>query len=209
MYNATLGGYFDYNLTSKAQNTLIISGASNNTRQTVFSASQFYPFWAGAVPDEIKYNTTVLNKLYAPIRQQLAQFPGGIATTNLNAMEQWDAPNVWAPLQYIIIQGALATTPMSANDTDYNELQETALQVAQRYVSSTYCTWRATGGSHPNLNPPIPQLNGSDPSQNGTMFEKYSHLAIDAVGGGGECMFLLSRCMFTNNRCGRERLWME
>ncbi|ORY76099.1 glycoside hydrolase family 37 protein [Protomyces lactucae-debilis] len=186
MYNASLGAYFDYNLTSKAQNTITITGPFNATKQVAFSAAQFYPLWAGAIPDELKYNNTALNRLYAPVRNQLAMFPGGIATTDVASGQQWDSPNVWPPLQYIIMQGALASTPSGENDTDYEELQQTALTVAQRYVDSTYCTWRSTGGSHPNLSPPIVQLNGSDPANNGTMFEKYSNAAIDAVGGGGE-----------------------
>ena len=31
--------------------------------------------------------------------------PHGLATTNLNTGEQWDAPNGWAPLQWIAIDG--------------------------------------------------------------------------------------------------------
>lgn len=33
--------------------------------------------------------------------------PGGIITTTKNTSQQWDAPNVWAPLQWIAVQGLI------------------------------------------------------------------------------------------------------
>ena len=176
LYNDTYPGFFDYNVTSSSQNVMVNGSVA-------FSPAQYYPFWTGALPEFVKFNTSLINAIYEPIRTQLRLHPGGIAASNITSGQQWDAPSVWAPLQYIIIKGALNTAE-GGNSTAYNELQSTALTVAQRYLDSTYCTWRATGGSHPSLS--IPQINGAVNGTIGTMFEKYSNLAIDAVGGGGE-----------------------
>ncbi|BFZ53052.1 hypothetical protein PYCC9005_000075 [Savitreella phatthalungensis] len=211
LYNATLGSFFDYNLTSRAQNTHIPS--NNGSRIQFFSPAQFFPYWAGAVSDALLFNATALSRAFAPVQSQLSSFPGGLAATDLTTGQQWDAPNVWPPLQDIVVQAALraadsissldssstATSkaavralpgPQARNETA-TQLRSLGLQVAQRYVDSAYCTWRSTGGSHPTLN--ISRLPGFDNATdasvraaNGTMFEKYSNLAIDAVGSGGE-----------------------
>ncbi|KAF2707812.1 glycoside hydrolase family 37 protein [Pleomassaria siparia CBS 279.74] len=187
--------YFDYNMTSGARNiylptdnTTISSdtiGAPNGT-QVLLSPSQFYPFWTGAVPDAIKNDPTAFRRAFSRIEELLDDRDGAIAATNLRTGQQWDEPNVWPPLQYIIMQGLLnAPLESSANNDgqtteDYIWTQDLALRLAQRYVDSTFCTWRSTGGATPET----PKLTGA--TGNGTMFEKYSDEAINAQGGGGE-----------------------
>lgn len=98
-----------------------------------------------------------------------------------------DEPNVWPPLQYILIQGlrnvqrALDTSETQANVTTSSV--SLAREIARRYVKSAYCTWRSTGGSVPRL---VPKLANSSSDANGTMFEKYADNSTDAAGGGGE-----------------------
>lgn len=186
-YNETLGSYFDYNLTSGRQNTMVPPRGANTTQLQFFSPAQFFPLAFGAARARFDSDYEAVLDLYEPIVQQLDTFPGGISATNVATGQQWDQPNAWPPLQYILIRGLLASLPdsrLATGDPGYAKVQALALRLAQRYVDSTYCTWRATGGSHPTLG--IPQLSGLDPSQNGTMFEKYSSLAINAVGEGGE-----------------------
>lgn len=181
-YNETLQAYFDYNLTSGRQNTHIPTAAFNAEPQQFFSPAQFYPIAFAAAPDGFMQNNSLILKLYQPVIEQLDKFPGGIAATNLEIGQQWDSPNVWAPLQYFLIKGLLNVLPNTPLDAVDVTLYNLALEIAQRYVDSTYCTWRSTGGHHPELK--IPRLVGT--SGTGTMFEKYSNKAIDAVGGGGE-----------------------
>ncbi|PSN69524.1 trehalose [Corynespora cassiicola Philippines] len=187
--------YFDYNLTSGTNNIYTI--ADNSTvrddnagapsgQQVWFSIAQFYPFWTGAVPESIKNDPTVLRRVYARIEELLDDRDGAISATNLQTGQQWDEPNVWPPLMHILMQGLL-NTPLEtgADDTnqtaeDYVWTQDLALRLAQRYVDSTFCTWRSTGGATPEL----PRIQGTE--GNGTMFEKYSDEAINAAGGGGE-----------------------
>jgi alpha,alpha-trehalase len=45
-------------------------------------------------------------KMHQIVEQRLLR-PGGIVTTNKNSGQQWDAPNGWAPLQWIAIKGLL------------------------------------------------------------------------------------------------------
>lgn len=85
---------------------------------------------------------------------------------------------------YVIMKGLL-NTPATFGEDDpyYIETQDLALSLAQRYLDSTFCTWRSTGGSTDEL----PRLGGIEDSEaQGIMFEKYSDESINAAGGGGE-----------------------
>jgi len=125
--------YFDYNLTAGAKDIYIpadnttISSDKNGApagKEVYLSPTQFYPFWTGAAPDEIKSNPTNLRRAYGRIEELLDDRAGAIAATNLVTGQQWDEPNVWPPLQYIIIQGLLnapldssSLTPEASNQT--------------------------------------------------------------------------------------------
>jgi alpha,alpha-trehalase len=187
--------YFDYNMTSSSQNiytladntgTPLSSTGAPAGKQITFEISQFYPFWTGAAPENIKNDPTAMRRVYARVTELLESRNGSIAATNLNTGQQWDEPNVWPPLQYILMQGLL-NTPLKVNSgddeqttEDYVSTQDLALQLAQRYLDSLYCTWRSTGGSTDE----VPQIPGS--KANGTIFEKYADNSTNAVGGGGE-----------------------
>ncbi|KAF9232312.1 glycoside hydrolase family 37 protein [Melanogaster broomeanus] len=62
-------------------------------------------------------------------------------------------------------------------------------EMANRYYTSVFCSWHATGGSIPNLLPQLPaselNLTGSI-GNTGNMFEKFSNLDVDSSGYGGE-----------------------
>lgn len=44
------------------------------------------------------------SKMAAATRAHLLQ-PGGLATTSVKSGQQWDAPNGWAPLQWVATEG--------------------------------------------------------------------------------------------------------
>jgi alpha,alpha-trehalase len=187
--------YFDYNMTSSSQNVYTLSDNTSTPlsstgapagKQIAFEVSQFYPFWTGAAPESIKVDPSAMRRVYARVEELLESRAGAIAATNLQTGQQWDEPNVWPPLQYILMQGLL-NTPLEVNEEDdeqttedYVWTQDLALQLAQRYLDSLYCTWRVTGGSTDE----VPQLPGSQ--GNGTIFEKYADESTNAAGGGGE-----------------------
>jgi alpha,alpha-trehalase len=83
-----------------------------------------------------------------------------------------------------ILMAGLQNTPATFGHDDpaYRDVHALALRLAQRYLDSTFCTWRATGGSTSET----PQLPGFGPEDVGIMFEKYADNATNIAGGGGE-----------------------
>ncbi len=85
--------------------------------------------------------------------------PGGLATTTVSTGQQWDAPNAWAPLQWIAIEGL----------SDYGEtaLAET---IAERWMRKVITAYRATGKLMEKYNAEDPSLvtgGGEYPMQDG------------------------------------------
>ncbi|SOV03791.1 related to trehalase precursor [Ustilago sp. UG-2017a] len=81
------------------------------------------------------------------------------------------------------------------NDTSGESWRdELVRQLANRYVASALCSWRATGGklntTDPNFQPvadSVLSANGLNASTSiGNMFEKFNASDINAAGGGGE-----------------------
>jgi alpha,alpha-trehalase len=85
LWDDKTGVYYDYQWT---QSALI----------TRLSAATLYPLFVGlASPAQAESVGT------ATARELLK--PGGIVTTPWNTGEQWDAPNGWAPIQWIAVDG--------------------------------------------------------------------------------------------------------
>jgi alpha,alpha-trehalase len=190
MWNNTLWSYFDYNLTSSAQNIYVPVGDNPADTagappgyQVLFDVAQLYPFWTGAAPKHLKNNPLAVKRAFGPVSKMLGERAGGIPATNLQTGQQWDEPNVWPPLMYILMQGLLNTpATFGRQDPDWTDLQDLALKLAQRYVDSTFCTWYATGGQ----TSATPKLQGLGPDAVGIMFEKYADNATNVAGSGGE-----------------------
>jgi alpha,alpha-trehalase len=85
LWDAATGAYFDYRWTRKARIPRI-------------SAATLYPLFVGAASD------AQATSVAAAVTRDLLK-DGGIVTTPLNTGEQWDAPNGWAPLQWIAVSG--------------------------------------------------------------------------------------------------------
>ena len=84
-WNEIKGFYFDFDFVKKEQ-TLIYS-------------------LAGIAPLFFKISNPKIAKVVAKkIKSDFLQ-PGGLTTTLSNTNEQWDAPNGWAPLQWMAIKG--------------------------------------------------------------------------------------------------------
>ncbi|MDH5824679.1 alpha,alpha-trehalase TreA [Luteimonas sp. RD2P54] len=62
------------------------------------TAAALFPLHAGVASPERARSTA------AAVRAQLLR-PGGLVTTTVDTGQQWDAPNVWAPLQWIAVDG--------------------------------------------------------------------------------------------------------
>jgi alpha,alpha-trehalase len=84
---------------------------------------------------------------------------GGLLTTTVSTGQQWDAPNAWAPLQWIAIEGL----------SDYGETA-LAATIAERWMLKVITAYRATGKLMEKYNAEDPALvtgGGEYPTQDG------------------------------------------
>ncbi len=114
LWNAPAGAYFDYDW---------------RHRHAIFSLSiaTLYPLFFH-VADQPQAEAVAL-----AVRQNLLK-ANGVATTRIDTGQQWDAPNGWAPLQWIAIDGLRKY----GQDT-------LAATIAQRWVAKNLRVYRATG----------------------------------------------------------------
>jgi alpha,alpha-trehalase len=85
LWSAPMGAYVDYHWNSR-------------TRGDELSAATLYPLFVGLA------STSHARAVADTVAHRLVQ-PGGIVTTTVETGEQWDAPNGWAPLQWIAVDG--------------------------------------------------------------------------------------------------------
>lgn len=148
MWNSTLGGYFDFNLTSGAQDVLWArdndslpaeqAGAAPG-QQVVFNVGQLTPFWTGAAPASLAGDPAAVRGAFARVDEYLGSRRGGIAPTNFVSGQQWDQPSVWPPHMHILMEALLRTAGDGGEEWAW--AQDLALRLGQRYFDSAYCTW--------------------------------------------------------------------
>ncbi|MBM3072750.1 alpha,alpha-trehalase [Enterobacter sp. RHBSTW-00994] len=85
LWNEKEGWYADYDLKSKKVRNQL-------------TAAALFPLYVNAAARDRA------DKVAAATASRLLK-PGGISTTTLNSSQQWDAPNGWAPLQWIAAEG--------------------------------------------------------------------------------------------------------
>ncbi len=139
-WNSKKGYYFDYNAALKKQNT-------NITAAGVFPLC-FYNLYPESMLAKGK-------AIAAVIKRELLK-DGGIQTTTFKTGQQWDAPNGWAPLQWMTVwglnrsgQGALAKD-IAARWTALNEkIYDNTGKLMEKYnVVDTHL--EAGGGEYPS-----------------------------------------------------------
>ena len=113
-WNKTNNFFCDYNISAKKTNDLI-------------TAAGLFPLFVNLASKE------QATKLATVTNTELLK-DGGIVTTNNHTGQQWDAPNGWAPLQWIGVKGLL----------NYKQ-DELAKTIAQRWVSLNEKVYLATG----------------------------------------------------------------
>ncbi|WP_255783927.1 alpha,alpha-trehalase TreA [Marilutibacter chinensis] len=87
-------------------------------RRDGLTAAALYPLFAGIAPPERARRTA------ATVRRDLLR-AGGLVTTTVDTGQQWDAPNVWAPMQWVAVAGL--------RHHDENAL---ARDIAQRFLGN-------------------------------------------------------------------------
>jgi alpha,alpha-trehalase len=114
----TDGVYYDYHW-------------KNKTLTRKFTPASLFPLWLSAIPaeKETKIGKAAAEKIKKDLLQQ-----GGVLTSTITNNQQWDAPNGWAPLQWVTIM-ALEKTGQ----------QELAFEIAQRWLKLNEDVYYRTG----------------------------------------------------------------
>ncbi len=110
LWNDKEGWYADYDLKShKVRNQL--------------TAAALFPLYVNAASRERA------TKVAAAAESRLLK-PGGLTTTTVNSGQQWDAPNGWAPLQWVAVEGL----------QNYGQ-QKIAMEVTWRFLTNVQHTY--------------------------------------------------------------------
>lgn len=123
-------------------------------------ASNFMPLWAGlSVPTS---DADVLNALQSQSESLVR--PGGVVTSTTASGQQWDYPNCWPPLNWLVIEGLRAREPAWSSPATARRAQAMARVFAQTWLRANYLSFNSSG----------------------VMYEKYDAEHPGETGGGGE-----------------------
>jgi alpha,alpha-trehalase len=114
MWDTNEGYFKDYNF-------------HHGVHTSVKSLAGVFPLYVGiATPEQAHAVAEIIRKDFL--------YPGGLVTTAIDNGQQWDAPNGWAPLQWIAVQGL--------KRYGYNELAD---EIANRWTDLNTRVYEATG----------------------------------------------------------------
>lgn len=123
LWNEEAGTWFDYDLL-------------NRKPRKYFVPTNLAPLWTGCFNknDRALIATRTLNYIR---KIGLDDYPGGVPNTLLhNTGQQWDYPNVWPPMQYILVESLLALKDKVADGL--------ALSWTARWIRSNYEAYNST-----------------------------------------------------------------
>ncbi len=104
-----------------------------NEQSKYKSLAGFFPLWAGVATKE---QAKAMMK-----RLKDFQAPGGLMASDKESGKQWDAPNGWAPLQWVVAKGL----------KNYGYEQE-AQDVAKTWLDMCYRVYKKQGGFYEKYN---------------------------------------------------------
>jgi alpha,alpha-trehalase len=116
------------------------------------TAAALYPLFFGLA------TKSDADRVAKVVQAQLLK-PGGLVTTTIESGQQWDAPNGWAPLQWIAVKGL----------TDYGE-NDLARTIASRWMNNVVAAYRRTGKlmeKYDVVDPSLASGGGEYPGQDG------------------------------------------
>lgn len=161
-YLQSPSGWSDYDLSQ---------GRAMNTDRP-FIVSNLAGLWYEAY-DESIINSTTIEKLLLSHWHTLWGYSGGIPVDETISGQQWDFPNVWAPVQYHFIK---VFETLANRLPEKNAFwREKALNTAQRFINTTYCGYQNYSISLALRLMFLEQF-----------FEKYHAQLVGQPGGGGE-----------------------
>lgn len=152
-WNSRVNFFTDYNFSTRSADTMITAAGS------------FPLFMQVATPVQA-------GKVAAIISSKLLK-EGGVVTTNNNTGQQWDAPNGWAPLQWVAIKGL-----------ENYHLTTLAANIAQRWLALNDKVFKATGKmmeKYNVLNTHLDAGGGEYPGQDGFGWTNGVYLKLTAL----------------------------
>ncbi|XP_025410177.1 trehalase-like isoform X2 [Sipha flava] len=142
LWHEEVGAWLDYDML-------------NEIKRDYFYPTNISPLWTGCY-DPAKAEYFVSRTLKYLEKTQIMNNLGGIPTTLEHSGEQWDYPNAWPPLQYIMV--------MSLDSSGDSWAQDLAFEIAERWMRSNYKAYNETNA----------------------MYEKYDATVTGGHGSGGE-----------------------
>ncbi|HMP93230.1 MAG TPA: trehalase family glycosidase, partial [Phnomibacter sp.] len=153
-YNKATGYYYDYHFVQRRQLMAV-------------TAAGLFPFFIM----DAKQMSPLAAKAATVVRSQLLA-PGGLLTTPVNSHQQWDAPNGWAPLQWVAVAGLSRCGQQALADT-----------IAQRWITVTEGVYARTGKlmeKYNVVNTSLEAGGGEYPGQDGFGWTNGVYLALKA-----------------------------
>lgn len=122
LWDDTNGVWFDYDLV-------------NHKLRPYFAPTNLSPLWFDCFDESNK--SIIARKILKYIEStSIDLFPGGVPNTFSQTGEQWDYPNVWAPMQYIITEAL-----RKLDDKDASELAD---RWTTRWTRSNFIAYNKT-----------------------------------------------------------------
>lgn len=149
-WDAAAGQWFDLVIDAEDGNGL--GGAVVATRHAVTFPSNWFPLYAGVAETGGAQAAAAV----AAFSESGLLEEGGVPASLVESGQQWDYPNVWPPIQGLLVQGF-----RNAGGEMGEALAQT---IAETFVSQALRTWEETGAN----------------------FEKFNSTTIGSPGGGGE-----------------------
>lgn len=107
----------------------------NNKKRPYFVPTNLSPLWMRCY-DESKSAHIAERVLHYINQTKLDDYPGGVPNTLLHTGEQWDWPNVWPPMQHILVVGL--------DNLEDERTKAMAYNWAERWVQSNYMAYKET-----------------------------------------------------------------
>lgn len=145
------GGWKDYWMS--ATSTGKPSGAAAG-REDVRPASNFAPLWGRVLENPALAPLAAARKQQAVAALKASGLlqVGGVQTTAVETVQQWDGINVWAPLVHMVVDGLEGVGSAEASDL--------ARGLAKAWLESNYLGWAASGQMHEKYHGKIPGARG-------------------------------------------------
>ena len=152
-WDAEQGFFFDFNLVE-------------NQRSTAFTLAAVFPlFFQIADAEQAAGVARVLSEKFL--------HPGGLITTLSYSGQQWDAPNGWAPLQWMAYQGLV--------NYGHTALAEKIRKNWNQLGENTYATTGKMMEKYNVVNPEAPGGGGEYPNQDGFGWTNGVYLKMSSI----------------------------